>query len=212
VPEKVACAACGKEVSADQAAKGNGLCLLCSIKLEEKAPCLECGKPVSAKRAAKRQGLCLRCSLKRNPFFVLQMSLVERVCQSPDGFETLAETEKLYYALTLLQHEVNNGGFHQFFFNSSGSYYDLIENGLATFDEPQTRELLHRAKEIVFAEMPVPVDMEVRRERMRECAPSDLDELDQRFHSMPDTLTPKLKSFARERGLVSAEPASDQQG
>jgi len=140
------------------------------------------------------------------------MSLVERVCQSPDGFETLAETEKLYYALTLLQHEVNNGGFHQFFFNSSGSYYDLIENGLATFDEPQTRELWHRAKEIVFAEMPVPVDMEVRRERLRECAPSDLDELDQRFYSMPDTLTPKLKSFARERGLVSAEPASDQQG
>jgi len=62
-------------------------------------------------------------------FFVLQMSLVERVCRSPDGFEKLSDAEKLYYALTLLQDEVNNGGFHQFFFNSSGSYFDLIDQG-----------------------------------------------------------------------------------
>ena len=180
--------------------------------LDEKVPCVECGKPVSVKLASKRNGLCLSCSANRNPFFALYSSLIDRVCHAPEGFESLSEAAKLYYALTLFRNEINNGGFHQFFFNSSGSYYDLIENGLGTFDDPQTRELLHRAKEVIFAEMPVPVDMEVRRERMRECAPSNLDELDQRFYSMPDTLTPKLKAFARERGLVSAEPASEQQG
>lgn len=166
---------------------------------------MECGKPVAARLAGKRKGLCLRCNLKRNPFFVLGMSLVERVCHAPGGFDALSDAEKLYYSLTLFQDEVNNGGFHQFFFNSSGSYYELIEEGLVTFDEPQALELLHQAKQIVFPEMPVHVDMEKRRELMRGCQPRKLDELDRRFYSNPDTLTPKLQAFARGQGLVSAQ-------
>lgn len=205
--EKVPCAACGKEVSAGQAAKRGGLCILCSIKLEEKVACLECGKPVSAKLAAKRDGLCLHCSAKRNPFFVLYSSLIDRVSHSPGGFGALSDSEKLYYALTLFRNEVNNGGFHQFFFNSSGSYYELIENSLVTFDEPQTLELLHQAKHIAFPEIPVPTDTEERRNNMPEPTPdcmTKLDELDQRFYRIPDTLTPKLEDFARQSGLVPA--------
>jgi hypothetical protein len=115
-------------------------------QLAEKVACLECGKPVSASLASRREGLCLRCGAQRNPFFVLYSSLIERVCHSPSGFDALSDAEKLYYALTLFQNEVNNGGFHQVFFNSSGSYYDLIENGLVRFNEPRTLELPHQAK------------------------------------------------------------------
>ena len=59
--------------------------------MDERVACVECGKPIAAKLAAKRNGLCLQCSLKRNLFFVLGMSLVERVCGSPNGYETLSE-------------------------------------------------------------------------------------------------------------------------
>ena len=160
-----------------------------------------------AKLAAKRDGLCLRCSAKRNPFFVLYSSLIDRVYHSPGGFDALTDTEKLYYALTLFQNEVNNGGFHQFFFNNSGSHYDLIETSLVTFDEPQTLELLHHAKQIVFQRIPVPTDTGERRSTMPEPAPdlmTKLDELDQRFYRMRNTLTPKLEAFARQHGLVPA--------
>ena len=180
------------------------MCLLCSVKAEEKVSCAECGKPVSVRQASKRDGLCLRCSAKRNPFFVLYSSLIDRVCNVEAGFDLLSNPEKFYYALTLFQHEINNGGFHQFFFNSSGAYYDLIEEGLATLVELQTRELLRRAKAIIFLEMPVPVEKEMRRQLMRNCAPSRLDELDRIFYAQPDTLTPKLQAFAREQGLTQA--------
>jgi len=103
----------------------------------------------------------LLCHAKRNPFFVLSNSLTERVWGSPGGFNALSDPEKLYYALDLFQGEVNNGGFHQFFFNSSGSYYELIESGLVTFDEPQALELLHQAKQVVFPETLVPADTEL---------------------------------------------------
>jgi endogenous inhibitor of DNA gyrase (YacG/DUF329 family) len=211
--EKVPCTKCGKPISAESAGKRNGMCLLCSIEHEEKVPCVECGKPVSTKQAAKRNGLCLRCSAKRDPFFVLYSSLIDRVCHSSGGFDALSDAEKLYYALILFQNEVNNGGFHQFFFNSSGSYYDLIESGLVAFDEPQTLELLSQAKAVVFPEMAVPVDTEERRSRMPGADPSaptlawmtKWNELDQKFYRGPDTLTPKLQAFARERGLVPPE-------
>jgi hypothetical protein len=181
------------------------MCLLCSIKHEEKVPCVECGKPVSVKQAAKRNGLCLRCSANRNPYFMLYSSLIDRVCHSAGGFQELSDAEKLYYAMTLFQNEINNGGFHQFFFNSSGSYYELIENGLVTFDEPQTLGLLHQAKRIVFPEIAVPVSVETRRNLLPAPAPdlmNSLDVLDQRFYRNPDTLTPKLEAFARQRGLI----------
>ena len=174
----------------------------------EKIPCAECGKPIAADRAAERNGLCLRCSAQRNPFFMLYSSLIDRVCNSTGGFEALSESEKLYYAMTLFQNEINNGGFHQFFFNSSGSYYELIENALVTFDEPQTLDLLHQAKQIVFPEIAVSVDTEARRDLMPPPANdlmNKLNDLDQRFYRSADTIRPKLEAFARQRGLVPAD-------
>ena len=155
--------------------------------------------------ASRKNGLCILCSLRRDPFFAVNTSLIDRVCHSPGGFDALSEAEKFYYPLTLFQDEVNNGGFHQFFFNSSGSYYDLIEGGLARLEEQQTLELLRLAKQAVFPDIAVPADMATRRELLP--APSSesgerLNELDRRFYSIPDTLTAKLQAFARERGLV----------
>ena len=174
--------------------------------MAENVACLECGKPVSASLASRREGLCLRCSAKRNPFFVLYSSLIERVCHSPSGFDTLSDAEKLYYALTLFQNEVNNRGFHEVFFNFS--FYDLIENGPVRFNEPRTLELLHQAKHIVFPEIAVQKDTRTRRDLMPAPAAdlmNKLNELDQRFYRCPDSLSAKLKMFAREPGLVSAE-------
>ena len=191
------------------------MCLLCSVKNAEKVPCTECGKPVSVKLAAKRNGLCLRCHANRNPFFVLYSSLIGRVCNSEGGFDALSDPEKIYYALTLFQNEINNGGFHQFFFNRSGAYYELVENGLVTFDEPGTLELLQRAKQILFPDISVSTDQQTRREQLDAVDPtgslmSKLDELDQQFYRRPDTLSPKLQTFAREKRLVSAEINSTQ--
>ena len=128
------------------------------------------------------------------PVFVLYSSLIERVCHSPSGFDALSDAEKLYYALTLFQNEVNNGGFHQVFFNSSGSYYDLIENGLVRFNEPRTLELLHQAKHLVFPEIAVQVDTSTRRD-LNACARSRLDEQIERARS---TLLPLSRQPQRE--------------
>ena len=206
--EKVPCTECGKVISARFAGLMNGLCFACNDKHVPKAACAECGQPVSAKLPSKRNGLCLRCSAKRNPFLVLYSSLIDQVCNSTGGFSSLSDSQKLYYALTLFQNEVNNGGFHQFFFNNSGSYYPLIENGLVAFDETGALALLHRAKQILYPDAPVPTDTHIRRQQLATLDPEDermrqLDELDQQFYRHPDTLSPKLQALALDKGLIS---------
>jgi len=144
-------------------------------------------------------------------------SLIERVNNSANGFGGLSEPEKLYYSVTLLINEVNNGGFDQYFFNSSGSYYRYAEKGLTLLGDTLVLELLHQAKEIVFPGVPVPVDTGARRRLLPVADPDapdpewvrKLDELDQRFYANPDDLSPRLEAFALEQGLVSKEENAD---
>jgi len=171
--------------------------------MEEKVACVECGSLVSASFARRMKGLCVVCKTKqkaKNPFSLLYASLIQRVHHSPGGFAALPPAEQLYYALNLFQNEVNNGGFHQFFFNESGAYYNLIEDALISLDERQLLDLLHRAKEIVLPEVAVPVDKETRRRLLPIKEPGaakpewakKIDELDRTFCSIPYRLTPKL--------------------
>ena len=185
--------------------------------------CAKCGKPVSARIARRMKGLCLAClgrettHTRKGPFYLFYNCLIERVHNSTEGFGGLSEAEKLYWAVALLRNEINNGGFHQYFFNSSGSYYDYAEKGLVAVGAVQTLDLLRRAKEIVFPTIPVPVDTEVRRNLLPVVEPDSpnpewerkLDELDQRFYANSDNLTPRLEAFAREQGLVSDQADRD---
>ncbi len=59
-----------------------------------------------------------------DPFRILWRELVRRVHQNELGFDGLSEPEKLYFSVGLLDGELYNGGFYQYFFNHSGSYYE----------------------------------------------------------------------------------------
>jgi hypothetical protein len=187
----------------------------------ERVPCMQCGRPVRVTTAQRTNGLCVRCSMEHvrrrpSPFSVLYTKLMDRVHNSPSGFDGLSETEKVYYAVALLRNEVNNGGFHQYFFNSSGSYYAYAEKGLVALGATQILELLRKAKAILFPDVPVPVETKRRREILPVIASSaarpdwnrQLGELDKHFYADNNGLTPRLEAFARSEGLVSAEPDS----
>ena len=185
--------------------------------------CVKCGKPVSARIARRMEGLCLSClgrttnTTRENPFYLFYNSLIDRVHNSADGFNGLSDDEKLYWAVALFRNEVNNGGFHQYFFNSSGSYYEYAEKGLVAVGALHTLDLLRQAKEVVFPGVPVPVDTEVRRNLLPVFEPDSpnpewsrvLNGLDQRFYANTDNLTPRLEAFARQQGLVSDQGSAD---
>ena len=200
--------------------------------MEEETKCSRCGALILSSTASKTDGLCMPCKggyretideskrrareereqMRNDPFRKLWVSLVERADGPAGGFDRLSETEKLYYAVGVLELEVYNGGFHQYFFNSSASSYSYAEKGLISLGAMQTLQLLREAKQILFPSMTVPVDTATRRRvipldaERNESIPDwshRLDALDRRFYADSENLASRLKAFAREHGLVS---------
>jgi len=143
---------------------------------------------------------------KTDPFRKLWRELVHRVCNTDLGYARLSHAEKKYFAVGMLEGEVYNGGFDQYFFNSSSSYYSDAEAGLEEMGAMQALSLLRRAKQIAFGVAPVPEDTGRRREILLqtdfESRAIQLDKLDDLFWEDPDGLSERAESFARKHGLV----------
>ena len=74
----------------------------------------------------------------------------ELLLSSKEEFQHLAPKAQVAFCIHALEAEVNNGGFHQFFFNSSGEYVRETLAALATVHAPKTRDLLDRAVAVAF--------------------------------------------------------------
>lgn len=156
--------------------------------MSEKVACSRCGVPILQSTAERTEGLCKprkggyrdsigrareeRQQTKSDSHRQLWISLVERVHHPSRPFDALSHAETLYFAVGLLEGEVYNGGFNQYFFNSSGSYYAFAEEGLIALETFQTLELLNAAKEVLFPGVPVPTDPGVRRHILQTLEPS----------------------------------------
>jgi Domain of unknown function (DUF4375) len=147
-----------------------------------------------------------------DPYWKLWVSLVEQVYHSPTRFDGLSHPQKLYFAVRLLEGEIYSGGFHQYFFNDSGSYYTYAEEGLIALGAFQTLELLQENKEMLFPSVSVPVQIGERRRVLASCTEGDsstlkwsekLDDLDRRYWADSEGITLRLETFTRNHGLVS---------
>ncbi len=130
------------------------------------------------------------------------LALVDRVFKTSQGMAGLSQPEKTYYAVSCLIGEVYNGGFDQFFSNSSGELYGLALDGLLEFGADKSAGLLIQAKEVLFGDELVPLDRSKRLKLMptmgNETHPAwgKLDLLDREFYEDPDRLAEKGKAYA----------------
>jgi hypothetical protein len=191
--------------------------------MSEKIPCTECGAAVLPSTAERTGGLCMPCKNgnrknieqakeyykkereldKTCPFRALWRELVDRVYKQGGGFSALSDDEKLYYSVNTLGGEVYNGGFVQYFDNTSGEHYRYAELGLVRLGATSSLKLLRQAKEELLGPCSVPQDQAERWAAIRKYSDEpDLDKLDTEFYKDPDQLDIKLENFAVEVGLV----------
>src|SRR5262249_36580708 len=145
VTERVACTACGAMILPSTAAANGGMCAPCKRGFRKD---IEEGKLRYAER--KRA--------EANPDQATKhwRWLVRQVSNSPSGFEGLSAENQTYFAVCLLEGEICNGGFDQYFTNSSGGYYADAVRGLEEMGAAECRLILLAAKEILFGEREVP--------------------------------------------------------
>lgn len=188
---RVPCPQCGAKILPETAKKNGGLCMPCYGGYRKS---IEAGK---LRRVAERE-------YEKSPERKYWLDLVNRVYKSPQGFTGISEPEKTYFAVSCLIGEVYNGGFDQFFSNSSGEFYGRALEGLCELGAETSVALLTQAKEILFGSGSVPLDKADRWRIMPTVGNAEhpawglLHSLDVAFWQDPDGLSERCVAYAKK--------------
>jgi hypothetical protein len=115
-------------------------------------------------------------------------------------FMQLAPKVQVAYCLHRLEAEVNNGGFHQFFSNSTGEYVTETMEALVEIGAMKTSELLERAVSIGFpAGYPEDASQYEAAVADFDDVVEELDALDQEFFEYSDPLADLVNKYLAKR-------------
>ena len=115
-----------------------------------------------------------------------------------DNFSNLNEFEKTFIYLDVLEDSVTNGGFIQFFFNSSGQFTHEVFQAYIAIKAENTVDILTKAI-YLFPEIPVPKNLRIRQQILMEKDTNiDLwDELDTQFYKYEDNIISLTLEYVR---------------
>ena len=115
-----------------------------------------------------------------------------------DNFSNLNEFEKTFIYLDVLEDNVTNGGFIQFFFNSSGQFTHEVFQAYLTIKAENTVDILTKAI-YLFPVIPVPKNLRIRQQILMEKDTNiDLwDELDTQFYKYEDNIISLTLEYVR---------------
>lgn len=115
------------------------------------------------------------------------------------GFDALSYPEQVFYVIWELESEVNNGGFEQFFSNSSGDVAFAVVDALKAIGAEETARIAAEANGMFPGSFP-PRDRDERQALLETFDAEKIeawDKLDQEFYKRPDNLTELLHEYVR---------------
>jgi hypothetical protein len=131
--------------------------------------------------------------------FLIELSESSRTQFGKVNYDEQTPAQKVFSAIWGLEAEVNNGGFHQNFFNGAGEAASDIVAALKTIDAHQAARIVENAV-AAFPYGPPPRDFEPRQELLADATSETVElwnQLDQEFFNYPDNLTDLLYAFVK---------------
>lgn len=200
---RLSCTRCGDSIHPDTASRNQGLCTPCvrgnTLTIEER----KARSKLAREEAEAREATAERQYWKK---------LVDRVYKNDGGLDALDRGGRLYFLITVLSGEVHNGGFGQFFTNTSGNLYAETVDALAESGLHTQLQLLQEAKGLLFGERSVPPDRMARYAAMPaveedhpdfDFVAAALDRLDRRFYADQGRVDLVLERIAVEHWLFT---------
>lgn len=117
-----------------------------------------------------------------------------------EDFEDLSAAEQHFLAIWELESRVNNGGFEQYFYNSSGDSAFAAVDALNKIGARKAAKIVAQANS-VFPNAIAPKDEVERREKLDALNAEQkelLERLDEEFMEYPDDLTELLFDFVKQ--------------
>jgi hypothetical protein len=126
--------------------------------------------------------------------------IVWKKTEASDNFKDLTEAEKTFVYVEMLEAEINNGGFDQYFFNSSGDYsYESLE-AYKKIGANKTAKIIEEAyKE--FPLSPIPKDNDKRREILEKIdakTSEKWNELEDKFYEYEENIGGLLLEYVKK--------------
>ena len=142
-------------------------------------------------------------------------AVFDRYANTP--FDQLCEVDRTVILVWSLQGEVDNGGFDQFYFNSSGDHSAETVFALERIGAQRTAAIVAEGNRR-FPTQPPPSEREVRIAELNSfsnTATDTWDRLEREFYSDPDGLSERLVGYLVRQGVLPesaggfAEPGSE---
>ena len=114
----------------------------------------------------------------------------------PHPWAELSAAERVVVLVDWLEREVNNGGFHQFYFNSAGDCANQTPAALRAIGACQVAAIVEQANALFPGGAP-PVDRSERQCVLDEIDPDIhiFNQLDRRFYAYPDEISTLVYDF-----------------
>ena len=125
-----------------------------------------------------------------NDFVVAMTEYLDSKTKYGEDMSVLSESERIFYITQTLEMEVNNGGFSQFFYNSSGNFSNELVSAFTAIGANITAAICQKA--ISAFGRDIPVDSDEREKMLDELESDEIDEIleecDSAFYDYEDNL------------------------
>ena len=130
--------------------------------------------------------------------YVLELALDKK----RDAGKELTKEESIALAIQAVDREVNNGGFSQFFYNSSVEFAPIIVDSLKEISCPITAELANKAINYLNVDILEPEVIEEALDPDDEVLEEKLGDLDSLFYDGEEDLAGKLFEYVKTNKLA----------
>ena len=142
--------------------------------------------------------------IERRDMIIMDIdSYLNKKCEYGEKIYRLNESQKILLIIENLEREINNGGFNQFYWNSSGNYANETIDALIKIGANKTAEIVKKANS-EFKNGVVPKDRTKRQnelELIENKAEENWSNLDSEFYQYNEDLTELLIAFVLKHKL-----------
>ena len=112
------------------------------------------------------------------------------------AFADLSEVDRVLVSIWALEGDVNNGGFHQYYFNTSGDTAYYAPAALRAIGAQLMADIVEKANSLFGPNGP-PISRDERQEALLALTKSNelWDDLDRRFYAYPENISVLLEQF-----------------